>query len=85
MGMLISHMNSYEFCVVPGYLKSRTHSFLRDVSIERRNMVEQGQLDVNDTVDQLISNSDIDKNTGNIEEIETNYSSRYRINDSRWK
>lgn len=39
----------------------RVAAFLRDVSIERRNMLEQGQLHVNDTVDQLLDNADIDQ------------------------
>ncbi|KAM7357156.1 germ cell nuclear acidic peptidase isoform 2-T2 [Cochliomyia hominivorax] len=39
----------------------RVAAFLRDVSIERRAMIEQGQLVLNDTVDRILDNKEIDK------------------------
>ncbi|XP_065361595.1 germ cell nuclear acidic protein [Calliphora vicina] len=39
----------------------RVAAFLRDVSVERRVMLEQGHIDFNDTIDQMISNKQIDK------------------------
>ncbi|XP_023291506.2 putative uncharacterized protein DDB_G0277255 [Lucilia cuprina] len=39
----------------------RVAAFLRDVSLERHAMVEQGNLVLNDTVDQILDNREIDK------------------------